>query len=62
MKSLARVLLAVIPALMLILAAVLANRDQPRIAGMPFLLGWTALWVLLTPLFLYAADRLRERA
>jgi hypothetical protein len=61
MKSLARVLLAAVPALMLILTAVVANRDLPRIAGFPFILAWTVVWVVVTPLFLYGADRLRER-
>jgi hypothetical protein len=61
MNSLARVALAAIPALMLVLAAVLANSDQPRIAGLPFLMAWSIVWIVLTPAFLYAADRLRPR-
>ncbi len=57
----ARAGLAAVPALMLLGAALLANRDQPRIAGLPFLLAWCVAWIFLTPAFLYGADRLRDR-
>lgn len=61
MKSLARYGLAAVPSLMLLLAAFVANRDEPRVFGFPFLLAWIVFWVLLTPLFLFGADRLRGR-
>ncbi|MEO7360756.1 MAG: DUF3311 domain-containing protein, partial [Gemmatimonadaceae bacterium] len=41
-------LLAVVPLLALLLAPYIANRLEPRILGMPFLLGWIVVWVLLT--------------
>jgi hypothetical protein len=62
MNALARVVLAVIPALMLTFAIPLVNRVEPRVFGLPFLLVWIAVWVALTPLFLYAVERLRRRA
>ena len=61
MKLAARCSLAAVPALMLVFAPLIANRDQPRVAGFPFLLAWCILWVLLTPVFLSGADRFRER-
>ncbi len=62
MNALARAILALIPAVMLTFAVPLVNRVEPRILGMPFLLVWITLWVALTPLFLYAVERLRQRA
>ena len=41
-------LLAILPAAALIGAPLVANRETPRILGMPFLLGWIVVWVLLT--------------
>jgi len=61
MKLMARCGLAAVPALMLLFAPLLANRDEPRIAGLPLLLAWCILWVVLTPAFLYGADRFREK-
>lgn len=62
MNALARVVLALIPALMLTFAVPLVNRVEPRVFGIPFLLVWIAGWVAVTPLFLYAVERLRTRA
>lgn len=62
MNALARVVLAVIPALMLTFAVPLVNRVEPRIFGFPFLLVWIVVWVAATPLFLYGVERLRRKA
>ena len=62
MNSLARVVLAAIPPVMLVLAPLFANRDEPRILGLPFMLVWILAWVVLTPPFLLAADRFRVRS
>jgi hypothetical protein len=62
MNALARVVLAVIPAVMLTFAVPLVNRVEPRVFGLPFLLVWIAAWVAVTPLFLYGVERLRQRA
>ncbi len=41
-------LLALIPAVAILGAPWFANRVEPRILGMPFLLGWIVFWVLMT--------------
>ena len=41
-------LLALVPLFALLFAPYFANRIEPRILGMPFLLGWIVIWVLLT--------------
>ncbi|HEY8296945.1 MAG TPA: DUF3311 domain-containing protein [Candidatus Baltobacteraceae bacterium] len=57
----ARIALAVVPAIMLTLAVPFANRVEPRIAGVPFLLAWITFWVAITPLFLFTIYRLEGR-
>ncbi|MFN2529596.1 MAG: DUF3311 domain-containing protein [Candidatus Baltobacteraceae bacterium] len=57
-----RVVLALIPSTMLSLAIPLVNRIEPRIFGLPFILAWIVLWVLLTPAFLYCIYRLEGRS
>ncbi len=51
------VVCAVIPALALTLGVIPADRLEPRIAGLPFVLAWIVVWVLLTPAFLWIAYR-----
>jgi hypothetical protein len=34
-----------------------ANHVEPRILGLPFLLAYIVTWILVTPLFMYAAYR-----
>jgi Protein of unknown function (DUF3311) len=55
------IVLAAIPFLALILGPFIANRLEPRIFGLPFLLAYCVFWVLLTPVFLFCVDRLRKR-
>ena len=40
--------LALVPLFALLFAPYIANRIEPRILGMPFLLAWIVIWVLLT--------------
>ncbi|MBC5824209.1 MAG: DUF3311 domain-containing protein [Candidatus Eremiobacteraeota bacterium] len=47
---------------MLTLGVPLANRVEPRILGLPFLLCWIVGWIILTPLFLYGVFVLEGRA
>ena len=56
-----RALLAAIPVLALTVGVPLVNRVEPRIAGLPFVLAWTAGWVLATPAVLWSIDRLERR-
>ena len=60
-KDIVRVALVLVPPLMLTFAIPFANRLEPRILGLPFLLAWIVGWVLLTPLFLFAVYRLEGR-
>jgi hypothetical protein len=50
-----------IPFLTLVLALPFVNRLRPIILGLPFILFWISLWVALTPLVLYLADRFERR-
>jgi hypothetical protein len=54
-------LVAVIPVLALSAGVPFANRLEPRILGMPFLVGYLTVWVLLTPGFLLLTNALRKR-
>jgi len=40
--------LALIPAIALVGAPWFANRLEPRILGMPFLLAWIVAWIVIT--------------
>ena len=53
---------AFVPVLALTAALPLANRLQPLVLGLPFLLAWILAWVLATPLFLAGAYALTPRA
>jgi len=55
------IILAAIPFFALTLGPFFANRLEPRIDGLPFLLAYCVFWVLLTPVFLFLVDRLRKR-
>ena len=57
-----RVILALIPAVMLSIAVPFVNRIEPRIFGLPFILAWIIVWVLLAPVFLYSIYRLEGRS
>ena len=51
------VVCAAIPVLALTVGVALADRLEPRILGLPFVLAWIVAWVLLTPAFLWIAYR-----
>ena len=51
-------LLALVPLLALLFAPYIANRLEPRVLGMPFLLGWIVVWVLLTSVVMFVILRL----
>jgi hypothetical protein len=54
-------LLASIPFITLVFMLPLANRTEPVVLGLPFLLFWIILWVFLTPFILLAAFRLEKK-
>lgn len=57
--------LAIIPILGLLLGPVFHNSSTPFLFGMPFLLGWMVIWVVLvsvTMAVIYAFDPARATA
>jgi hypothetical protein len=56
-----RVLLAGIPIAALTIAVPLVNRIEPRVLGLPFVLFWIELWVVLVPAFVWSIGRLERR-
>jgi hypothetical protein len=57
----ASIILALIPALALTIGVPFANHVEPRIFGLPFLLDYIVLWILLTPVFMFAVYTLEHR-
>ncbi len=55
MQTRLALVVAIIPALVLVAGLPLVNRLEPVIFGLPFLLFWIVGWVLVTPVFLGAA-------
>ncbi len=55
-------LLALVPAVAILGAPWVANRIEPRILGMPFLLGWIVFWVLMTSVVMAVIGALDSRA
>jgi uncharacterized protein DUF3311 len=55
--------LAVIPPLGMLVGVPLLNRPRPLILGLPPLMAWIILWILVTPVVLgviFALDRTNE--
>ena len=55
-------LLGAVPFLMLVFALPFVNRVEPVILGFPFVLFWIVVWVALTPVCLFLADRIERRS
>jgi Protein of unknown function (DUF3311) len=62
MRSRLALLVALIPAVALVAGLPFANRLDPVVFGLPFLLAWILGWVLATPAFLAAAYLLQPAA
>jgi hypothetical protein len=56
-----RFVFAAIPVAAITVAIPLVNRVEPRIFGLPFLLAWIVLWVMLTPAFIWCIGRVEGR-
>jgi tellurite resistance protein TehA-like permease len=50
--------LALLPALAVIVGPFFVNRVTPLVFGMPFLLAWLVIWIVLTPLIMAVIYRL----
>ena len=55
------VVLGIVPFLTLVLALPFVNRLRPVVLGLPFILFWILIWILLTPVLLFAAARWEAR-
>ncbi|MBE7157251.1 MAG: DUF3311 domain-containing protein [Rhodospirillales bacterium] len=53
--------LALVPVLALTVGIPFANRLEPRVFGLPFLLAWIVAWILLTPPIMAAVHWLDRR-
>lgn len=53
-------ILGAVPFIILVFVLPLVNRMHPVILGLPFLLFWILLWVLLTPAILLAVYTLED--
>ena len=52
------VAIALVPVLALSAGIPFANRLEPHILGLPFLLAWIVAWIVLTPVFMAVVHRL----
>ncbi len=55
-----RIAIALIPVLAFAFGTPLLNHVEPRIVGLPLNLAWVIAWILLTPLCVFAIERLRR--
>lgn len=46
---------------MLVFALPLVNRIEPGVLGLPFVLFWMMLWIVLTPVMLFLAFKIETR-
>jgi len=54
--------LALVPVVALVGAPWFANRVEPMVLGMPFLLAWIVFWIVMTSVIMWLVGRLDERA
>ncbi len=59
--SLGAILLGLIPFVGVCFSVSLWDRIYPLVLGVPFNFFWLILWIVLTPLFMWAAYRLEVR-
>lgn len=57
-----RHVVALVPVLALLAAPFVANRTEPYVLGLPFLLFWIVLWVVLTAATMALVRHLDDRA
>ncbi len=54
-------LIGAVPFVMLVFALPLVNRVEPMVLGLPFILFWIMLWIVLSPPLLFLAYRIEKR-
>jgi len=55
-------LIGAVPFVMLVFALPLANRVEPIVLGLPFILFWIMLWIVLAPALLFLAYKIEKQA
>jgi hypothetical protein len=58
--ALVRAALVATPALALVVGPLLIRGTEPRVFGMPPILWWILVWIVLTPPCLLGVERLRR--
>ena len=58
----AAIVLALIPIIALTAGIPIANRVEPRVLGLPFLLAYILTWIILTPLFMLGVYTIEHRS
>ncbi len=56
--SLAAIIVGLIPWMAICFSVVLWDRVEPMVLGLPFNLFWLVLWIVLTPVVMWAACRI----
>lgn len=54
-------LIGAVPFVMLVFALPLVNRVEPMVLGLPFILFWIMLWIVLSPPLLFLAYRIEKQ-
>ncbi len=60
-RRLLPLLIGAVPFVMLVFALPLVNRVEPIVLGLPFILFWIMLWIILTPALLFLAFRIEKQ-
>lgn len=55
------IVIAAIPLIALMFAIPFVNRDDPHVLGLPFVLAWIIVWIILVPLFMWVIHARVER-
>ena len=55
------IVIAAIPLIALTFAIPFVNRDDPHVLGLPFVLAWIVVWIVLVPLFMWVIHARLER-
>ena len=55
------IVIAAIPLIALTFAIPFVNRDDPHVLGLPFVLAWIIVWIILVPAFMWVIHARVER-
>jgi hypothetical protein len=60
LKSVLRIGLIAVPLIALLIVPAFIGGTEPRLLGLPPILWWILLWVVLSPVCLLGVERMRE--